>query len=89
MLLRAMTPQIIAVDEITLSEDVTAMCAAANCGVGLLATTHAGSLAELGRKALWRELLASEVFSRAVVIGREDGERVYRVEELSCSAGSA
>ncbi len=89
MVLRAMTPQVIAVDEITVAEDIAALRAAANCGVALLATTHAASLAELERKALWRELLASEVFSRAVVIERKDGERVYRVEEMPCCAGAA
>ncbi len=89
MVLRAMTPQVIAVDEITSSSDVAAMCAAANCGVGLLATIHAASVGELARKPLWRELLAAEVFSRAVVIEGGGGARAYRVEEIPCSDGSA
>ncbi len=89
MLLRAMAPQIIAVDEITAGEDVDVMCAAANCGVGLLATVHARDVSELTRKPLWRALLASEVFSRAVVIGSKNGARSYSVEEIPCSAQSA
>lgn len=89
MVLRAMSPQVIAVDEITTPEDIAAMCAAANCGVGLLATIHAGSLRELGRKPLWRELLAAEVFSRAIVIDAGDGTRRYTVESIPCSADSA
>ena len=83
MVLRAMSPQVIAVDEITAQEDIAAMCAAANCGVALLATIHAGDVAELSRKPLWRALLEAEVFSRAVVIGHEDGARSYRVEALA------
>ena len=90
MVLRAMAPQIIAVDEITAAEDIAAMCAAANCGVGLLATIHAGGVGELRRKPLWCELLTAEVFSRAIVIGNAGGERTYTVEEMPlCSDGSA
>ena len=86
MVLRAMSPQVIAVDEIASEADVDAVCAAANCGAGLLATIHALDVSELARKPLWRALLAAGVFSRAVVIGMEGGERRYAVEELPCSA---
>lgn len=89
MVLRAMSPQVIAVDEITSAEDIAAICAAANCGAGLLATIHAGSLRELTRKPLWRELLASAVFSRSIVIDASDGVRRYTVEEIPCTDGSA
>ena len=89
MVLRSMSPQIIAVDEIASAADVDAVCAAANCGVGLLATIHAADVAELTRKPLWRSLLAAGVFSRAVVIAAEDGERRYAVEDVPCSDGSA
>ena len=63
--------------------------AAANCGVGLLATIHARDVGELTRKPLWRALLAAEVFSHAVVIGIENGARTYSMEEIPCSARSA
>ena len=89
MVLRAMAPQVIAVDEITAAEDIAAMCAAANCGVGLLATIHAANVQELTRKPLWRELLSAEVFSRAVVIGSDGGARTYEVVDIPCSDGSA
>ena len=89
MLLRAMSPQVIAVDEITAPADIGAMCAAANCGVGLLATIHARDTAELRRKPLWRELLDAGVFEQAVVIERADGARHYRTEALPCCDGSA
>lgn len=89
MVLRAMSPQVVAVDEIATGADVDAVCAAANCGVGLLATIHARDVPELTRKPLWRALLAAGVFSRAVVIGDEDGARRYTVEDVPCSAPSA
>jgi stage III sporulation protein AA len=84
MLLRAMNPQVIAVDEITVREDLTAMTQAANCGVGLLATIHGASVAELLQKPLYADLLSAHVFSLAVLIDRQNGERRYRVEKLPC-----
>lgn len=84
MVLRAMNPQIIAVDEITLQEDLRAMSMAVGCGVRLLATIHAGTIGELLEKPLYAELLKNRVFELAVLITRQNGKRVYRVEEVPC-----
>lgn len=84
MVLRGMNPQIIAVDEITLRRDVEAMTLAAGCGVALLATIHAGSVAELLEKPLYRRLLEERVFRLAVCIRHTAEGRVYTVEELPC-----
>ena len=85
MVLRAMNPQVIAVDEITAEEDIRAMCLAANCGVGLLASIHAASVDELHQKPLWRELLRARVFRRCIVIRSNGGARSYEAGDLSCS----
>ena len=82
MVLRAMNPQIIAVDEITLQEDIRAMSMAVGCGVHLLATIHAGSVEELLEKPLYAELLRNHVFQLAVRIFWADGRRTYQVEKL-------
>ena len=82
MALRAMNPQIIAVDEITVREDLYAMAAAANCGVALLATIHAADVEELKRKPLFSQLLKLRVFEKAVIITRHGGERCYQVSAL-------
>ncbi len=85
LLLRSMNPQVLAADEITAPEDVTAISMAANCGVSVLATAHGGSLEELGRRPLYRRLLSQRVFRRVILIERTGaGERVYRVEALPC-----
>ncbi len=84
MMLRCMNPQILAVDEITLREDIQAMTMAANCGVGVLATIHAADVAELQRKLLYRELMAAEVFRTAVIIQEDHGARSWRLEEIIC-----
>ena len=83
MVLRAMNPQVIAVDEITRRQDLEAMVLSAGCGVGLLATIHAADRQELEEKPLYRQLLSERVFSLAVCIRRQaDGIRTYTVEEL-------
>lgn len=84
ILLRTMDPQVVAVDEITLREDVRAMAMAANCGVALLATIHASGVEELKRKPVYQKLLAARVFQKAVIIRREAGERRFSVEDLPC-----
>ncbi|MCI9001885.1 MAG: stage III sporulation protein AA [Oscillibacter sp.] len=84
MVLRAMNPQIIAVDEITVREDLTAMNLAAGCGVGLLATIHAAGVPELLGKPLYRQLLENQVFRLALRILRTETGRAYAMEELPC-----
>ena len=85
MVLRAMNPQIIAVDEITVREDLRAMALAAGCGVGLLATIHAADVAELAQKPLYRQLLEERVFRLAVrITATAQAGRAYRLETLPC-----
>ncbi len=78
MLLRAMAPRVIAVDEVAVAEDVAAMALAANSGVSLLATVHAASLEELGRKRLFQQM--RELFPKVLLLRREQGR--YRLERL-------
>lgn len=80
MLLRAMTPGIIALDEVALEEDAAAVRSAVGCGVTLLATVHAASLRDLEERPVGRDLLSSGGFRRAVII--EGGDRRRRVERL-------
>ena len=82
ILLRAANPQIVAVDEITQAEDLQAMVQAANCGVSLLATIHAGNREELQRKSLYRLLSDSKLFGKAIWIHCASGKREYEVQEL-------
>lgn len=82
MLLRAMNPEIIAVDEITVREDLRSAAMAAGCGVGLLATIHAANLDELRQKPLYAKLLRERVFRLAVRIVPGPAGRRYEVEEL-------
>lgn len=82
MLLRAMTPQVLACDEITHPDDLRALETCGNCGTRLLATVHANRVEELWEKPLYRELLKRKLFRRAVVVDRTQA-LPYRVEVLT------
>lgn len=82
LLLRAMSPQVLAMDEITAEADLAAASAAANCGVRLLATAHAGGLEELCRRRACRTMLEAGLFQRAVIISVREGRRCYAVLAL-------
>lgn len=84
IVLRAMNPQIIALDEITVREDLRAVSMAAGCGVRLLATIHAADTEELLQKPLYHQLLEDRVFQLAVRILQTEKGRAYQVEELPC-----
>ena len=82
LLLRAMNPQVLAVDEITAPEDVSALRTAVGCGVTLLATAHGEGRGDLERRPLYRPLLEEGLIRRLVTIRKEGGRRRYTVEEL-------
>ena len=82
MLLRAMNPQILAMDEITAPADVQAAEEAVGCGVQLLATAHAASVGEFLTRPLYRRLAEDKVFKNAVVITLRGGRRYYGREAL-------
>lgn len=79
LLLRGMSPQVLAADEITDPQDIRAMEQAAGCGVTLLATAHGGSLEDLRRRPLYRELLEAGIFQAFVFLTRQGGKRHYQV----------
>ena len=81
MLLRAMNPQVIALDEISAPEDVSAVLRVAGCGVRVFATVHAASAEALRVRRAYREVLNAGVFDKAVLIGA-GRERSYRVMTL-------
>ena len=80
MLLRTMSPQILAFDEITTKEDLEVIRQATGCGVSLLATAHAYDESSMRRRCLYRELLSDGVFERAVWIQNQEGKRSYTVK---------
>ena len=67
-LLRAMSPQLLATDELYGPEDCAAVREAAACGVPVLATVHAGSAAELCARQGFRALLMEGAVRQVVFL---------------------
>lgn len=82
MLLKTMSPALLAFDEITAPEDVEAVSLCAHCGIAVIASAHAADVDDLRQRPLYRALLELHVFGYAVVIERKDGRRNYRMERL-------
>lgn len=89
MLLRSMSPQVIAVDELGNEEDVEAIMAAAACGSKILATVHGTGLGDVEERfpKLWKRLF----FDCVIVLGRQNGqpvvEQIYGKEAMHASCG--
>lgn len=71
LLLRTMSPEWIAADEITAAGDIEAIVRGSYCGVRFLATAHAVCREELERRELYRRLLACGVFRNLVTIRKD------------------
>ena len=82
ILLRAMNPQILAVDEISTPQDIDAVEQITGCGVGLLATAHAASRDELCQRPLYRRILENGIFTNLITIEQTGSRRSYRAERL-------
>ena len=78
MLLRAMAPRILAVDELS-GADVPPLAAGVSAGARLLATAHAADRDELRRRGLPLAL-----FDCLLRIELREGKRSYTVEETGC-----
>lgn len=69
--LRTMSPDIIAVDEITAKEDCDALYDAAWCGVRLLATIHGASFSDYQKRAVYASLREQHIFQVLVILRRD------------------
>lgn len=86
MLIRSMSPAVLAVDEIGSAEDVHAIEHAMHCGCRMLATIHADSMEELRKKPLIDRMVAEKRFERYILLGKR--ERVGQISGLFDSRGS-
>lgn len=80
MMMKTMSPQYIAVDEITTAEDCDALVRAANCGVGLMATAHANSVREFRNREIYRPLVEQGIFHKLVVLQKD---KSFHLERMS------
>lgn len=80
MAIRALSPDIIAVDEIGSKKDVEAINEALRAGIKLIATVHGSSLQEIMEKSSMNELFKERVFDRFIILDRSKG--VGTIKEL-------
>ncbi|HUS89965.1 MAG TPA: stage III sporulation protein AA [Desulfosporosinus sp.] len=73
MIVRSMAPQVMAMDELGHTDDVTALMDALRTGVRILSTAHASSLDEALNRPTLAHLLEQGVFERLVVLSRKHG----------------
>ena len=80
LLVRSMSPRILAVDELGSREDCLAVEEALHCGCRILGTMHVGSMGELREKMYFSQWLEREFFERFVFLSPgEKGERRFSV----------
>ena len=68
MLIRSMSPEVIAVDEIGSYEDIHAIESVIHCGCRLLATVHGSSIDDIKRKPLLNRLVKEKIFERYILL---------------------
>lgn len=80
MLIRSMSPEVIAVDEIGAAEDVRAIEYAMHCGCKLLATAHGQSLEELRKKPVFDRMIQEKRFERYILL--QNRKRAGEIEGI-------
>ena len=78
-LLRVMSPESIAMDEVTSEEDCDSLLKAGWCGVRLLATAHASSRADLLSRNVYAPLVKSGLFDTLVILQRDKSFKAERM----------
>ncbi|NLZ82657.1 MAG: stage III sporulation protein AA [Clostridiales bacterium] len=73
MLIRSMSPQVIAVDEIGSIEDLSAIDYVIGCGCKLIATVHGSSIEDIKSKPILSELVKKQLFERYIVMSNSGG----------------
>lgn len=85
MLIRSMSPQIIAVDEIGSKEDLDAIDYVIGCGCKLIATVHGSSIEDIINKPMLSELVKKKLFERYIILSNLAG--IGHLEEIYDSDG--
>ncbi|MBA4687208.1 MAG: stage III sporulation protein AA [Candidatus Galacturonibacter soehngenii] len=86
MLIRSMSPSVIAVDEIGDYEDVKAIEAVIHCGCKLLATVHGSSIEDIKTKPLLQKMITEKVFERYIVL--DNNKKVGNIREIFDERGT-
>lgn len=89
LLIRALSPKIIAVDELGSMEDIETLERTIHCGSRILATIHGDSIETVRAKRFMKHITEDKVFERYILLGKRDGncivEGVYDKDFRICS----
>lgn len=85
MLIRSMSPSVIAVDEIGSREDLDAIDYVIGCGCKLITTVHGSSFDDIKSKPTLRELVSKKLFERYIILSNIS--EVGHLEEIYDSDG--
>jgi stage III sporulation protein AA len=80
MLIRTMSPKVIAVDEIGGEKDVEAIRAGIYCGCAFVGTVHGETFEELQRKPVYKKMIEQELFQRYLILSGKP--HICRVEAI-------
>ncbi len=86
MLIRTMSPRVVAVDEIGSREDLEAMEYVMNCGCKLIATVHGSSIEDLKQKPVLRKLVEERIFERYIVLNNQG--KIGNIDQIYDSRGT-
>lgn len=88
MLVRSMSPQVVAVDEIGSYEDIHAIEMILNSGCKLLATVHGSSIEDIRKKPLFDRLIREHVFERYIVLQKMNSQKNGNVSGIYDGRGT-
>lgn len=83
MCLRALGPEIVAVDEVYNDADIESIRRLKGSGCSILATHHATDFVEFKRKPFGQVVLKERIFDKFLVLAKEEGEYIIK-NVLSC-----
>jgi len=78
MLIRSMSPAVVAVDEIGSKEDGNALLQVLQCGSSLLVTIHGSNMEEIKNKKSLEKLLEQKEFKRFIILGKKDDKCIVK-----------
>jgi len=73
MLIRSMSPQVIATDEIGTLEDIDAIEEVLNAGISLITTVHGRDLTEIRQRPNLRRVIEQKYFNKIIILNRSLG----------------